>query len=355
MSESMASDPTSVHCSREAAVGLAQQYRAAGKRIGYTSGVFDILHAGHVEYLAYARSRVDVLFVGVNSDASVRANKGPQRPINSEQQRAAVLAGLRAVSHLFIFSERNNNVNIELLRPDLYIKAGDYSAAQLSSKQIVEQYGGQVEFAPFAAGLSTTGVIERIAATLKTAEGEAIAPAPQPAIFVDRDGTVNEHVEYLSEPHLFKEIPGSFAALKRLRESGYRIIVVTNQPGIGLGYFSKEDFFAVNREMFRQASAVGCMIDKVYFCPHSKADRCRCRKPGQCFIERAVEELRVDLSASFAIGDMTSDVELGKRAGCRGVLVKTGRGGDDGICETHPDFEVQSLAEAADLILSLPR
>ena len=127
MSESMASDPTSVHCSREAAVGLAQQYRAAGKRIGYTSGVFDILHAGHVEYLEYARSRVDVLFVGVNSDASVRANKGPQRPINSEQQRAAVLAGLRAVSHLFIFSERNNNVNIELLRPDLYIKAGDYS------------------------------------------------------------------------------------------------------------------------------------------------------------------------------------------------------------------------------------
>jgi histidinol-phosphate phosphatase family protein len=167
---------------------------------------------------------------------------------------------------------------------------------------------------------------------------------------VDRDGTINEHIEYLSDPKLFREIPGSFAALKRLRELGYRIVVVTNQPGIGLGYFSREDFFAVNREMMKQATRAGCALDRIFFCPHSKADGCACRKPGDYFLKRAEAELNVDLSQSFVIGDMSSDVQLGKNGGCRTILVKTGRGGDDGICEAKADYEASSLKEAAEYI-----
>ena len=333
--------------SREEALGLRETYRNAGKSVGFTSGVFDLLHAGHVEYLERAAQLVDVLIVGVNADSSVKSNKGDLRPINPEAQRAEVVVSLRSVAHVFIFAELNNNVNIELLKPDLYIKAGDYTADKLTSKLIVESYGGRVEIIPFKEGHSTTSMIEKIATNAITQEGPS-APVPRaPAVFVDRDGTINEHVEYLSEPNRLVQIPKSFVALKKLRELGYRVIVITNQPGIGLGYFSKEDFFAVNREMMRQAAAIGAAIDKIYFCPHSKAEKCVCRKPEPYFLKRAAQELNIDLAGSYVIGDMTSDVQLGKNGGCRSILVQTGRGGDDGMFNVTADFVAKDLADAA--------
>ena len=332
---------------REEARGLRDNYRQAGKTVGFTSGVFDILHAGHVEYLERAAQLVDVLFVGVNADSSVKSNKGEFRPINHQAQRAEVIGGLKAVGHVFVFEELNNNVNIEVLKPDLYIKAGDYTADKLTSKHIVESYGGRVEILPFKEGHSTTSIIEKITLNAISSEGPTSPRKRAPAVFVDRDGTVNEHVEYLSEPNRFVEIPKSFGALKRLKDLGYRIVIVTNQPGIGLGYFSKEDLYAVNREMMRQATAQGCSIDKIYFCPHSKAEVCPCRKPEPYFLKRAVDELNVDLGASFVIGDMTSDVQLGKNGGCRSILVQTGRGGDDGLFKVEADFVATDLADAA--------
>lgn len=332
---------------REEARDLRDNYRQAGKSVGFTSGVFDILHAGHVEYLERAAQLVDVLFVGVNSDSSVKANKGEFRPINHQTQRAEVVGGLKAVAHVFVFDELNNNVNIEALKPDLYIKAGDYTADKLTSKHIVESYGGRVEILPFKEGHSTTSIIEKIAVNAVTCEGPSIPRKRAPAVFVDRDGTINEHVEYLSEPARFVEIPKSFAALKRLKELGYRIVIVTNQPGIGLGYFTKEDFYAVNREMMRQATTAGGAIDRIYFCPHSKAEKCPCRKPEPYFLKQASKELNIDLGASFVIGDMTSDVQLGKNAGCRSILVQSGRGGDDGLYKVEADHVAKDLADAA--------
>lgn len=335
---------------RDEAARLSAAYKAGGKRVGYTSGVFDILHPGHVEYLEAAKALVDVLIVGLNSDVSVKANKGDSRPICSELERAAVLAGLTAVDHVFIFSDRNNNVNVELLKPSLYIKAGDYSAEKLSSKTIVEQYGGRVELVPFKAGHSTTSVIERIQMASLCDAGQQISYEPKPAVFLDRDGTINEHIEYLSDPERFTEIPGAYRAIKRLRDLGFRIIVVTNQPGVGLGYFTKEDFYALTREMMRQASAVGAAFDKIYFCPHSKADGCACRKPGVYFLERAVKELNIDLAKSYVIGDMTSDVQLGINGGCTAILLKTGRGGEDRMFENSPHYIADDLAGAAEWI-----
>ncbi len=335
---------------REEAARLSASYRAAGKSVGYTSGVFDILHPGHVEYLEEARTLVDVLIVGLNSDLSVKANKGDSRPICSERERAEVLAGLSAVDHVFIFSDRNNNLNVELLKPDAYIKAGDYSAEKLTSKAIVEKFGGRVELVNFKQGHSTTSVIERIQLLGLCDGGQTITYDRRPAVFLDRDGTINEHVEYLSEPDKFKEIPGAYAAIRRLRELGFRIIIVTNQPGIGLGYFSKEDFYAVTREMLRQGSSQGALYDKIYFCPHSKSDGCACRKPGVFFLERAAQELNVDLSRSYVIGDMTSDVQLGVDGGCKAILVKSGRGGDDGMFKSAPHYVAQDLLDATEWI-----
>lgn len=339
--------------SRERLATLREQYRKAGKTVGYTSGVFDILHPGHVQYLEDAKSLVDILIVGVNSDSSVKANKGDSRPICSEGDRARVVSALVSVSHVFIFSELNNNQNIELLKPDLYIKAGDYSLDRLSSKELVERHGGKVAIVPFTEGRSSSGVIEKIAHAALTHEGEVISHERRPAVFVDRDGTIIEHIEYLSEPARLKELPGSFEALKKMRELGYRIIVVTNQPGIGLGYFTKEDFFAVNREMLKQATAAGCSIDRIYFCPHSKSDDCSCRKPSPFLLERAARESNIDLSASYVVGDMTSDLQLAKNAGCKGILVKTGRGGDDGLFSVVADVEARDLSEVATYLSAL--
>jgi len=336
---------------REEAATLRNQYREAGKKVGYTSGHFDILHSGHVEYLEAAKALVDVLILGLNSDQSTRERKGPNRPINAERERALVVAGLSSVDHVFIFGEHNNNLNTELLKPDVYIKAGDYSEKSLSSKAIVESYGGSVALVAFHEGFSTTSVVEKISLMAISDGGEKISYSPQPAIFLDRDGTINEHIEYLSEPEKFSEIPGSFAAIKRLQESGFRIIVVTNQPGIGLGYFTKEDLFAVNREMLRQASKAGVRIDKIYFCPHSKADQCGCRKPATLFAKRAAEELAVQLDKSFMIGDMSSDIQFGINAGCTSILVKTGKSGSDEICQAAPHHTALNLSDAAEWIL----
>ncbi len=338
-------------------IEILSSHRSQKKTIGFTSGVFDLLHPGHVQYLSEARRACDVLIVGINSDASVKALKGDKRPICSEQERAEVLAGLAAVDYVFVFSEPNNNKNIELLKPDLYIKAGDYDKSALSSAKLVESYGGKVLIVPFKEGYSSSALIERVL----DVNGKNITIAPEgfptyekaPAIFLDRDGTINEHVEYLHEVSKFKLIPGVLEALRDLKQKGFRLVIVTNQPGIGVGYFSKEDFFKVNREFLKACNKAGVNIDRVYFCPHSRADNCNCRKPNIGMLQRAVADLNIDLSGSFMIGDMTSDLKAGKDAGCRAVLVKTGQGGTDGLFDIKPDCTAANLSEAARWILSL--
>jgi len=340
---------------RQAVVEVTENTRK-GKVLGFTSGVFDILHPGHVDYLTKARAQSDLLVVGVNSDKSVKGNKGPLRPICSEHDRAAVLLGLSAVDYVFIFDEPNNNQNITLLKPEIYFKAGDYSKEQLSSAPIVEGYGGRVEIIPFLSGYSSSEIIEQIeqqAVRQLCSHLEQPTKEKRPAAFIDRDGTICKHVEYLHEPEKFELLPGVIEGLKKLQAAGYRLVVVTNQPGVGIGYFSKEDFYRVTKEMFRQLSAGGIIIDKVYFSPYSKADYSPCRKPGTALVERAVEELNLDLGGSVVIGDTTSDIQLAKNLGIKSVLVKTGESGQDGLYNVESDFKAASLHEAADWIVHL--
>ena len=139
--------------------------RARGKKLAVTNGCFDILHTGHVTYLEAARNCGDVLLVGVNADASVGANKGPQRPVNSEQDRVAVLAALASVDGVCIFSERTATNFLKLAQPDVYVKGGDQNLTTVPAEELqaVEQCGGKVVFAPFVRGKSTTALLEKIA------------------------------------------------------------------------------------------------------------------------------------------------------------------------------------------------
>jgi glycerol-3-phosphate cytidylyltransferase len=134
-----------------------------GKRLVFTNGVFDLLHAGHVRYLAEARELGDLLIVGVNSDSSVRRlNKGPERPLNSAEDRVAVLEALRAVDGAVVFDGDTPIELIRVLKPEVHVKGGDYRKEQLPEGEVVEAYGGQVVILPFLPGHSTTDLVRRM-------------------------------------------------------------------------------------------------------------------------------------------------------------------------------------------------
>ena len=141
---------------------FAAMLHDSGQRIVFTNGCFDLLHAGHARYLGAARALGDCLVVGLNSDASVRRLKGEARPVNEERDRAEVLGALRAVDYVTIFDEPTAAALIEILRPDVYAKGGDYTLDTLPEAKIVQAYGGHVALIDLEPGRSTTKVIEKL-------------------------------------------------------------------------------------------------------------------------------------------------------------------------------------------------
>ncbi len=149
---------------------LRRQWSAAGWRVVFTNGCFDLLHLGHVRYLEEARTLGEVLVVGLNSDASVRQLKGTLRPLVSQDDRALVMSALRPVDHVIIFDELTASSLLADLQPDIYVKGGDYSAAladvvaakPLPEAPVVKAYGGEIKLIPFLPGHSTTDLIKRV-------------------------------------------------------------------------------------------------------------------------------------------------------------------------------------------------
>lgn len=133
---------------------------AEGKELVFTNGCFDLLHRGHVEYLTFARNQGDALVVALNTDSSVRANKGPERPINSEQDRAWVLGSLRAVDYVIFFSEKEPKDVIAQILPQVLVKGKDW-AHYVSGREVVEAHGGRVVLAAMVEGRSTTSTIAK--------------------------------------------------------------------------------------------------------------------------------------------------------------------------------------------------
>jgi rfaE bifunctional protein nucleotidyltransferase chain/domain len=146
----------------EGVVDSIRRHRRAGRRVVLTNGCFDVVHAGHVVCLQEARALGDLLVVGLNSDASVRRLKGPARPVNPQVDRARVVAGLRCVDHVVPFDEDTPMALIAALRPDVYVKGGDYTVAALPERSLVESYGGRVVVLPYLPGRSTSEIIARI-------------------------------------------------------------------------------------------------------------------------------------------------------------------------------------------------
>jgi D-glycero-D-manno-heptose 1,7-bisphosphate phosphatase len=172
-----------------------------------------------------------------------------------------------------------------------------------------------------------------------------------PAVFLDRDGTLMRDVDYCGDPREVEVFPQAAEALRRLKRNGYRLIVVTNQSGIGRGYFSEADYRAVEAEFLRQLG--DGLIDASYFCADLPTTNSIRRKPGPGMIFEAQRDHRLNLRWSFLVGDKASDIGCGRNAGVRTILVRTGYGASEKNCGA--DWTARDIAHATEIILAEPR
>ena len=167
----------------------------------------------------------------------------------------------------------------------------------------------------------------------------------QPAVFLDRDGTLIEEVNYLSHVEDLRLFPFSASAVKLLKDNGFLVIVVTNQSGIGRGIFDEASMHSIHEQIQVELSGA---IDAFYFCPHLPCDGCNCRKPNLGMVESAVADFDIDLERSWMVGDKKVDVETGFAAGLQSALVLTGYGRQHkGLLERFPEILVEDLGDAA--------
>lgn len=168
----------------------------------------------------------------------------------------------------------------------------------------------------------------------------------KPYAFLDRDGTVIVEKNYLGDPAGVELLPGAVAGLRRLRELGYGLVLITNQAGVGRGYYEESAVHAVHQRLVELLAAAEVTLDGIYYCPHHPAAGCACRKPLPGLVRQAQAEFPVDLARSVVIGDKPSDIDLGKALGMRTILVETGYGAAH-AATTNADAVVPDLLAAA--------
>ncbi len=294
--------------------------RATGHRIGFTCGAFDVMHAGHAHYLGEARALCDGLLVAVNSDESIQRYKNPLRPVNPWKERAFVVASLASCDRVTMLDEDRPLSLLVRWKPELYLKGGDYASSSLRSASAVAAYGGRTVVIPAEFGSSTTAMFERIQAlAVHAAPERAPAAEPRGLVLLDRDGTLIRDAGF--DPSQVELLPGVIEALRMLQSAGFRLCLVTNQQGIGIGYFGYRDFVEGNRKLLRALGEAGIAIAKIYFCPHSMGEHCTCRKPAPGMIVRALRDQNVPPDRCFVIGDSVQDMEAAQSAGCHGLYV----------------------------------
>ena len=288
-----------------------------------TNGVFDVLHRGHVSYLHRAAELVasegGSLIVAVNTDHSARGlGKGPDRPLNAELDRAYVLAGLESVALVTFFDTHTPVELIQAIRPDIYVKGGDYDMDTLEETRVVRRWGGQSIALPFVDGFSTTALVKRI----RQPVFEAASPPLRKAAFLDRDGVINQDKAYVHRWEDFAFMPGAVEGMRRLQEAGYVLVIVTNQSGLARGFYTEAEYQTLTQQLLSELEQQGVKVEGVYHCPHHPkgsvpelAFACDCRKPAPGLILKAVAALGLDVVNSILVGDKPSDIEAARAAG----------------------------------------
>ncbi len=172
-------------------------------------------------------------------------------------------------------------------------------------------------------------------------------------VALDRDGTLIEERPYLSDPRLVTLLPGTAEGLRALQRQGFALALVSNQSGVGRGFFGLEAVQRVNERLNELLAQAGVSLDGVYVCPHAPWAGCDCRKPGTGLLARAAGDLGISLGGAFVVGDKPCDITMGRRAGATTLLVRTGWGRDsEGRAEVQPHYIVDDLSAAASTIIS---
>jgi D-glycero-D-manno-heptose 1,7-bisphosphate phosphatase len=184
----------------------------------------------------------------------------------------------------------------------------------------------------------------------------------QIAVFLDRDGTINEEMGYINHIDRFELLPGATAAIRRINESGFKAVVITNQSGAARGYFPMELIDQVHQKMEGLLREEGAFLDGIYICAHGPGEEgssgnCDCRKPGIALMQQAAEELEIDLQRSYVVGDRFKDIEMARNAGARAILVLTGYGRGEFEylgpgSQVQPDHLAEDLLAAVEWILT---
>lgn len=333
---------------------IIKSLKNKGKKIVTCNGSFDIIHAGHVGFFEKAKRQGDVLVVGVNSDKSYKEYKHKEGPLITENARALIVASIESVDYVFLFDETTPNNWILKLKPDVHAIGASYTAECIEACA-VKEVGGKLFLISNIGGLSTTKLIEKIIDRYGNKENKLSA---QKAVFLDRDGTVNENLHgYVSKIEDFRLTNNAIPGLKKMKEMGYKLIIVTSQSGIARGFYTEDDMHKFNEHLINELKKEGIVIEEIYYClhyPEGKIEKyrkvCDCRKPGPVLYEKAKKEHNIDMTKSFVIGDSTTDIMAGKKVGAKTILVKTGYGGNDCKYKVESDYIAEDLLDASKII-----
>jgi D-glycero-D-manno-heptose 1,7-bisphosphate phosphatase len=311
-----------------------------------TNGVFDVLHRGHVSYLHRAAELGASMLVAVNSDASARMlGKGPDRPLNLADDRAYVLAGLESVDLITFFDARTPVDLIQAVHPDIYVKGGDYDMETLEETRIVRSWGGKSVAIPFVDGFSTTSLVNRIRQPQSTL---------RKAAFLDRDGVINKDKAYVHRWDDFEFVPGAIEGMKKLRDSGYALVIVTNQSGLARGYYGEEEYQQITEALRQHLANHAVQLAGIYHCPHHPKGTvpaisidCNCRKPAPGMLIKAASDLGLSLPDSILIGDKPSDIEAARAAGVGRAYLVESENPESGCKDVPANGHYANLLECA--------
>lgn len=177
------------------------------------------------------------------------------------------------------------------------------------------------------------------------------------AVFLDRDGVINKEVDYLRNLKQLRLLPGVAQVIRKLNKLGFLIIIVTNQPVIARGWLTEKEVDDIHSVLIKRLSQKSAKINAIYYCPHHPEANlkkyriyCHCRKPNIGLIKKAVKKFKIDVKKSFMVGDSTTDILAGKRAGLKTILVETGYAGKDGKYNIKPDCAIKNLSQAIKII-----
>ncbi len=304
------------------------------------SGSFDLLHSGHIKSIQKAKKQGDILVILLNSDFSIKSYKGPLRPIVPEAERAEVLSALWAVNHIVLFDDINPKKILGLIKPDIHCNGSDWGE-NCVERAVVEENGGRIHVLTWISGYSTTNLVKRIQ--------EVEATPTVKAVFIDRDGTINDNKGgYIHKQEDFEFLPGVIEGLKRLSQTDYKIIIITNQSGIGRKTYTEEDFHRFNNWLLSHLIEQGIRVDHVYHCPHHPNDNCDCRKPGIGMLLKAVKDFGIRLDESWLIGDGDNDVQCGRNANVK--TIKLGEKVDQKL-KLEPHYYANNFMDAVSIVL----